>query len=156
MLGIALSAPPVLAALLLEIDSGVVALMGAGYVAHLGMTVWDVAYADGRRTIVPLEQHVHALLEVLPFAALSLVSIAHREQTLALVRLGRGKPRFGFRPKRKPPHNGVLLVAIVTFAITVAAPYTEELLRCIRYERKRAILGPNSPCNHRQIERSEK
>jgi len=132
--GIAAAAVPVLTGLFLEIDAGVVAIMTAGFVGHVAMTVWDVSYADERRRIVPLEQHVHGLLELLPLTALSLVTIAHREQTLALVRLGDASPRFRLRLKRRPIPSSPLIALILTFTVTVALPYAEELIRCHRYE----------------------
>lgn len=154
-IGIAISAVPVLAGLALEIDAGVLALMGIGYVAHAGMTVWDIAYADGRRRIVPFEQHVHAMLELLPFTALSLVAIAHRDQALALVGRGDTRARFALRRKRVPIPTRALVATIVAFAATVALPYVEEFVRCVRYERERAILDANAPREHREIERAE-
>ncbi len=156
VLGVSLTAAPVLAGLLLEIDAGVLALMGAGYVGHVGMTIWDVAYADERREIVPLEQHVHALLELLPFTALSLLALAHRDQASAIVGRGLEPARYAFRSKRRPLPARVLAWTIGTFAAVVALPYAEELLRCVRYERERAILDANAPSEHREIERSEK
>ena len=154
-LGIALTAPAVLAGLVLEINAGVLALMSATFIAHLGMTVWDVAYADGRRTIVPIEQHVHAMLELLPFCALSLLAVAHGDQSRALVRIGYNKPDFAFRFKRKRLPSGIIFAIAVAFTIVVAAPFAEELLRCIRYDRKRAILATDAPCEHGQIENAE-
>ena len=137
VIGIALSAVPVLAGLLLEIDAGTLAIMGTGFVVHAGMTVWDIGYADGRRRIVPLEQHVHALLEVLPFTALSLIVLAHRDQARALFGAGAAPARFALRLKRKPVPAFALAAIIGGFAVTVALPYAEELTRCLRYERNR-------------------
>jgi hypothetical protein len=134
--GIALSAVPVLAGLLLEPDAGVLALMCAGYAAHAGMTVWDVAYASTRRPIEPAEQHVHALLELMPFTALSFVLVAHRKQALALVGRGDAKPRFALRPKREPIPPRALLATVAAFTAFVALPYAEELLRCRRWARE--------------------
>ncbi len=136
--GIALSALPVISGLLLEIDAGVLAVMAAGYVTHAAMTVWDVAYADGRRRIVPSEQHLHAMLELLPFTALSLVTLAHREQALALVGRGDAPARFAWRRKRVPLPRAALTATIVAFTAFVAVPYAEELVRCVRYDRLRS------------------
>lgn len=156
VLGIALTAAPVICGLLLEIDAGVLAIMGAGYVGHLGMAIWDVDYADERRRIVPLEQHVHALLELLPFTAVSLLALAHHAQTRALFGFGREPARFRLRPKRRALSARLLAVTMGAFAAAVAVPYAEELLRCMRYERERAVLGADTPREHREIERSEK
>ena len=155
VLGISISAAPVLAGLLLEIDAGVLALMGAGYLSHLGMTIWDVGYANKRREIVPFEQHLHALLELLPFTALSLIALAHRGQARALARGGGEPARYAFRRKRKPLPGRILAATMGTFAAVVAVPYAEELLRCMRYERERAVFDADAPREHREIERSE-
>lgn len=152
VLGISLTAAPVLAGLLFEIDAGVLTLMCAGYLGHLGITIWDVAYADERREIVPLEQHVHGLLELLPFTALSLLALAHRDQARAIAGHGRKAARYAFRRKRRPLSARVLTLAIGTFAAVVALPYAEELLRCMRYERERAIFDANAPREHREVE----
>ena len=155
VLGISITAAPVLAGLLLEIDAGVLAFMGAGYIGHLGMTIVDVAYADQRRRVVPLEQHLHALLELLPFTALSLLALAHRDQARALAGRGHAVARYAFRRKRRPLSTRVLALVMGTFVSVVALPYAEELLRCMRYERERAILDANAPGEHREVEHSE-
>ena len=155
VLGIALTAAPVLASLLLEIDAGVLGLLGIGYVSHVGMTICDIAYADGRRHIAPLEQHVHGLLELLPFTALSLVALAHRDQARALFGRGSEPARLWPRRKRSPIPGRVLAATVGAFATAVALPYTEELLRCLRYERERTIFYANTPREHREVECSE-
>jgi hypothetical protein len=133
--GISMSAVPVLGGLFLEIDAGVLLAMIAGYVAHAGMTIWDVAYASEKRDVVPTEQHVHGMLELLPFAALSFMLVAYRRQALALVGRGRGeRPRFAFRRKRAPLPGAPVTATIAAFTAFVALPYIEELGRCIRYQ----------------------
>ncbi len=134
--GIGLSALPVLGGLLLEINAGVILAMGAGYVAHLAMTIWDVHYASGRRSVGPLEQHVHGLLEVIPFTALSLVFCTYPEQALALVGRGKARADFRFIPKRVPLPRRSLVLTVVAFVAFVALPFVEELVRCERYERR--------------------
>jgi hypothetical protein len=132
--GISMSAIPVLGGLFLEVDAGVLLAMIAGYVAHAGMTIWDVAYASEKRDVVPTEQHVHGMLELLPFAALSFMLVAYRRQALALV--GRGeRPRFAFRRKRSALPAAPVAATIAAFTACVALPYVEELVRCLRYER---------------------
>jgi hypothetical protein len=133
--GIALSAGPVLGGFFLELDAGVLLAMIAGYAAHAGMTIWDVAYASSRRDVIPAEQHVHGLLEVLPFTALSLVLVANRGQALALVGRGESRARFAFRRKRVPLGRRPVFATLAAFTALVAVPYAEELLRCVRYER---------------------
>jgi hypothetical protein len=132
--GIAMSALPVLAGLFLEVDAGVLLAMIAGYITHAGMTIWDVAYASEKREVTPTEQHVHGMLEFLPFTALSFMLVAHRRQALALV--GRGDEPRRFRPRWKTRRLpiGVSGGIIATFTTFVALPYLEELSRCIRFD----------------------
>ena len=136
--GISMSAIPVLAGLFLDVDAGVLLAMIGGYAAHAGMTVWDVAYASTRREVSPTEQHVHAMLELLPFTALSFMLVAYREQALALIGRGEASARFAFRRKRTALPAGGVAAVIGAFAAFVAIPYAEELVRCVRYERDRA------------------
>jgi hypothetical protein len=147
VVGIALTAAPVLAGLLLEINAGVLAGMVLGYVTHVGMTVWDVAYADGKRPIVPLEQHVHGLLEVLPFCALSLVGCTYHEQALALVGRSDAVADFRIRRKRVPLSRRTLATIVAGFTVCVALPFCEELVRCLRYERQARSSGDASAGN---------
>lgn len=134
-IGISMSAVPVLAGLFLEVDAGVVLAMSAGYAAHAGMTIWDVSYASTKREIEPIEQHVHGMLELLPFVALSFMLVAHRHQALALVGRGTSLPRFRFERKRVPLPKAAIARTIAAFGLFVAIPYVEELVRCYRYER---------------------
>jgi hypothetical protein len=133
--GISMSALPVLAGLFLEVNAGVLLAMIVGYAAHAGMTIWDVEYASSKRDVVPLEQHVHGMLEFLPFTALSFMLVAHREQALALVGRGEERPRFAFRRKRAPLPNRAVAATIGAFTAFVAIPYVEELVRCVRHAR---------------------
>jgi len=141
--GLAISAGPVLCGFFLELDAGVLLAMIAGYAAHAGMTIWDVAHASSRREVIPAEQHVHALLEVLPFTALSFVLVANRGQALALAGRSRERARFTFRRKRVPLGRRPVFATLAAFTIFVAIPYAEELTRCIRYER--AARKPSEP-----------
>jgi hypothetical protein len=133
--GIGMSALPVLSGLFLEINSGVLLLMTFGFVAHIGMTIWDVDYASGLREVTPAEQHVHGMLELLPFTALSLMLVGHREHVLALAGRTGTKPRFAFRRKAKPVPGAAIGATLAAFTLLVAVPYAEELVRCIRYDR---------------------
>jgi hypothetical protein len=67
----------VLAALFLEITSGVILLMAVCLVLHEATAIWDVRYAASRRAITPTEQHVHSVLEMLPLTGLLLVIALH-------------------------------------------------------------------------------
>ena len=42
--------------------------------AHSATAYWDQAYAEPRRRVTPVEQHVHSLLEVSPIMATFLIT----------------------------------------------------------------------------------
>ena len=91
---------PVLAALFLEINAGIILLMIVALVLHQATAMWDVRYAASTREVLPIEQHVHSVLEMLPLAGLLLVIALHWDQFVAL--FGNGDPRFNIALKPDP------------------------------------------------------
>src|SRR3954454_4588100 len=75
---------PVLAALFFEITSGVILVMIAFLILHEATAIWDVRYASAMREILPAEQHVHSVLEMLPLTGLLLVIALHCSALTAL------------------------------------------------------------------------
>jgi hypothetical protein len=98
---------------------------------HGATAYWDQVYAQPRRQVDPLEQHVHSLLEVSPLMAASTLTALHWDQARALA--GKGRPDFGVRFKRRDPPSASarvrLLAAVTAFGIL---PYAEEFWRCWR------------------------
>lgn len=126
---------PVLMALFLEINAMVFAAMLAGAAVH-AVTAWiDVAYATNHRTIRPIEQHMHSLLEVLPLAAVALIASVHWEQFLALFGAGPATPDYSLALKAVPLPAAEIAGLLVAILVLVVAPYAEELVRCARYAR---------------------
>ncbi|RZT31368.1 diguanylate cyclase [Cupriavidus agavae] len=122
---------PVLLALFFEINALLLAAMVAGIAVH-AVTAWiDVRYASRFREIVPFEQHMHSLLEVLPITAFLLVASVHWDQLLALFG-GAGEPDYRLRLKEEPLPASYLAGLMATLLVFVVAPYAEELLRCAR------------------------
>jgi hypothetical protein len=68
----------------LQINALVIALMIGFFLLHQATSIWDMAYADQRRDISPIEQHVHGFLEMLPLVGLLLIVGLHWDQFLAL------------------------------------------------------------------------
>src|SRR4051812_49871526 len=66
-----------LAVLFLEVTAGIFVLLILCVLAHQLTANWDVRYASGTRTVGPTEQHVHGVLENLPFAAVALLAVLH-------------------------------------------------------------------------------
>jgi hypothetical protein len=126
---------PVLAALFLEINAGIILLMIVAFVLHQVTAMWDVHYAAATREVIPLEQHVHSVLEMLPLSGLLLVIAVHWDQFAAL--FGHGHPRFDIALKSKPlPVLYIATVLGLTLLLEVL-PYLEELVRGIRHARSR-------------------
>jgi hypothetical protein len=124
-------AVPVLAALFLEITSGVILVMMAFLVLHEATAIWDVSYASTRREVSPTEQHVHSVLEMLPLTGLLLVIALHWPAFAAL--FGHGTPDFSFRLKPSPLPLTYIVTMLALTALFEVLPYLEELIRGLRY-----------------------
>jgi hypothetical protein len=124
---------PVLLGLFCEVNAGVLATAAGAVGVHSATAYWDQAYAEPRRRVTPIEQHVHSLLEVSPIMATFLLTALHWDQASALAGQGRQPPRFRPRLKRRDPLSAssrvTLLAAIAAFGVL---PYAEEFLRCWR------------------------
>ena len=100
-------APAVLAALFLEINAGVLALIIGSYLAHEGTVAWDIYFTASRRPIPPGEQHTHSYLQGVPFCLASFVVFTHWDQFLSLFGKGSQQPRFDINLKQSalPPRS---------------------------------------------------
>jgi hypothetical protein len=127
--------------LFLEIDAGVIAGMLGSALVHEATVIWDVGYAQPRRTISQAEQHTHSFLEVLPFVGAAFAAFANPQQTRALAGIGRARPRFAFRLNRTPLPFATV-IAVGASALFGIAPYVEEMARCLRVE---PTLAPQPP-----------
>ncbi len=106
--------------------------------AHSATAYWDQTYAEPRRPVTPVEQHLHSLLEVVPLMATGFLTAPHWDQARAL--FGKDKRRFALRPKRHDPlSKGTKAGLIAALAVFGALPYGEELWRC---RRARPTLAP--------------
>jgi hypothetical protein len=97
------------AALFLEINPLVIAVMIAAFFIHEATALWDVSYAASRRYISPIEQHVHSFLEMIPLMAIAFVIVWHWSQFLALPGLGTESASFTLLLKH-PPLSVVYLI----------------------------------------------
>jgi len=122
---------PVLAALLLEINAGIILIMIICLALHQATAMWDVSYANATRQVRPIEQHVHSVLEMLPLMGLLIVIALHWDQFTAL--FGSGQPRFEFKLNPDPlPWTYVMTVLGFTLLFEML-PYLEELFRSLRH-----------------------
>ncbi|MEU0108438.1 diguanylate cyclase [Streptomyces sp. NPDC006251] len=124
---------PVTLGLLCEVNAGVLATSAGALGAHSATAAWDVRYADQRRRIAPIEQHIHSVLEVVPLMATSLLAVLHWDQARALVGQDSHRPDFRLRLKRRDPLSARARAGLLgAFVLCGALPYAEEMWRCWR------------------------
>lgn len=124
---------PVLAALLLEINSGVILLMIVCLVLHQATAMWDVSYANETREVKPIEQHVHSVLEMVPLTGLLMVAALHWDAVRGL--FGSGPASFALTWKRDPLPVTYIVTMLGLVLLFEVLPYVEELLRGVRARR---------------------
>jgi hypothetical protein len=83
---------PPLAAIFLEINALIIAVMIGCLLLHEATAIWDVSYAYRTREVRPIEQHIHSFLEMLPLMGLLVIVILHWGQFLALFGVGVERP----------------------------------------------------------------
>jgi hypothetical protein len=123
---------PILAAMFLEINAMIIVVMIAAFFAHEATALWDVSYATTARTVSPIEQHVHSLLEVIPLLAICCVVSLHWGQFLALFGCGAETAIlvFAWKPWTLPIWYVATIMSIVL--LFELLPYVEEFVRCSR------------------------
>jgi hypothetical protein len=67
----------VLLGLFCEVNAAVLASAYGAVAAHSATAYWDQAYAEDRRRVSTVEQHVHSLLGVSPLTAALLLTALH-------------------------------------------------------------------------------
>lgn len=143
LLMLAEAAPVALAPLLFEINAGGLLLMTGAFAAHEATAAWDVRMTAPRRLIETTEQHIHSVLEMMPFSVTSLYVASHWDK----LRANLGHPRAAdFRLRLQQPHASVAQVAGLVFAITLFdfLPHAEELWRCW-IAKQNGLTGRDSP-----------
>ncbi|MFG2000601.1 hypothetical protein ACGFNU_15800 [Spirillospora sp. NPDC048911] len=125
------SGMPIILGLFCEVNAGVLAASSLSAVTHTATGYWDIAYADQRRRVTPLEQLMHAGLASMPVAITAALAILHWDQAQSLIRRGPVQPDFRLRLRRPAlatqRTRGVVLSAIV---LGFVLPYGEEIWRC--------------------------
>jgi hypothetical protein len=137
LLMLAILAPATLAALLLEINAGVLAWLLLACGLHELVFWWDLGYASRRRTIPPIEQWVHSVQFATPWVGFAGLALIHLEQASALLGLA-GAPAadWTIRAKGAPLPPDYVAVVLVAGAALVCLPFMEELWRCLRVRRQ--------------------
>jgi hypothetical protein len=123
---------PVALGLFCEVNPGVLATCAGALAVHGATAYWDVSYAEERRRVTPLEQHIHSLLEVVPLMATGFLTVLYWDQARALVGKD-GRPDFRIRLKRRDPlSRRTRLALLAAMGVFGALPYAEEMVRCLR------------------------
>jgi hypothetical protein len=113
-----------LAAMLLQVNLGLLALLAALFLLHEFTTWLELRFVSPRREIRPVEQMVHSFMELLPLAAV-----------LLLVTLLQDGPEWSLRLKDDPLPAGYLAGACAAIALFNLVPLLEEAWRCRRAAR---------------------
>lgn len=126
---------PLLLALFFEINALIIATMIGGLVLHQATAMWDVRWANATRTVPPIEQHVHSVLEMAPIMVFAGLAILNWPAVLDLID-GRFCLTLALKEQPLPvPYLTALMLAVVAMGMV---PYGEELLRCLRAGRFRS------------------
>lgn len=120
---------PLLAAIFLEVNALVIAVMVGAFFLHEATALWDVSYAVTARYVSPIEQHVHSFLEMIPLMAILLILSRHWGQFLALFGFGSEPARFDILWKGEPLPTAYIIVVLCIALLFNLLPYLEELRR---------------------------
>lgn len=126
---------PLLLALFLEINALIIVAMIVGLILHQATAIWDVRWANATRTIPPVEQHVHGVLEMAPVMVFAGLAILHWPAVLDLIE---GRLSLSLVLKEQPLPIAYLVALMVAVVAMGMVPYAEELLRCLRAGRSRS------------------
>lgn len=98
------------------------AVVGAAGVLHTALSYLDVRFTERRRYISPLEQHVHAVLDVIPLVSIALWVVL--EWSVA--------NDWGVHLRSPMLETAEIVAILASVLILAAAPVFEELWRTIR------------------------
>ena len=130
---------PLLAAMFLEVNALVIAVMIVAFFVHEGTAMWDVRYATTARTVGPIEQHVHSFLEMIPLMGLVIVVALHWGQFLALFGAGSETARFDLTWKHQQLPVAYIAVVMIVIVLFELLPYLEEFFRGLRANSGRLV-----------------
>ncbi|MBZ9761178.1 diguanylate cyclase [Mesorhizobium sp. CA8] len=130
---------PLLAAMFLEIDALIIAVMMIAFLIHEATAIWDVRYATTARTVTPIEQHVHSFLEMIPLMGLVGVVSLHWGQFLALFGFGPESARFELAWKQQQLPVAYIAAVMTTILLFELLPYLEEFFRGLRTNAGRLV-----------------
>jgi hypothetical protein len=127
---------PVLIVLFLELNLLALALLVAAAVAHTITAYWDVRYASQRRTILPLEQVVHAFMFTLPLFVTAVLVIMHWPAVHTSTGLSAGD--WALRLRDPPWDTHVVVTVLVASFVFGVVPTLAEYWQVRSAARSRA------------------
>lgn len=84
---------------------------------HVALAYLDTAWADGKRRITPLEQHIHSILDISPWV-FTLGVVAHAVP--------------GWQPAWQPRSVATWLALVLPAVVLVVLPWLYELALCMK------------------------
>jgi hypothetical protein len=121
-------------ALFFTVNALVIAFLIVLIAVHAATVQVDLRLAMRTRTITPIEQQVHSVLDMMPVAATMMLAIMHWAQAQALFGFGDEAASFALTLKEPPGWNELAWPA-AGFLVFGIAPYAEELWRGWRARR---------------------
>jgi hypothetical protein len=115
-----------LAVAFLEINGGLLAIVGAVFVVHEATVYRDLDYSSLQRDVAPFEQMVHSFLELLPLVSLALLAVIAWPQAAD----------FSVRLRAEPFPRTYLLAAAGASVLFNALPLLQETWSCVRARRR--------------------
>lgn len=116
---------PVMLLLTFEVTALTFTLMLLSLLGHQAVALWDTSYSQPRRFISPIEQQVHAFLELVPLFALTIVAVLEWEALRA--------PEWRLTPQVEPVEHAPLVWLALAAGLVLIF---EEWWRCRRAARQ--------------------
>ena len=123
---------PVLIVLFLDLNLLTLSLLVAAAVAHTITSYWDIRYASQRRTILPLEQVVHAFMLTLPIFVTTLLLIMRWSTVQAPTAPGVGTGAWELQWRDPPWEPGVIVTVLVASFLFGMLPALAEYWQVTR------------------------
>ena len=124
-----------LAALLLEINGGVLVLFAMLFCLHEVTTWFELRFVQPLRHITPTEQMVHSFMEIIPLAGLVMLGALHPQQLTSL--FSSAPTDWQLQLKAEPLPATYLVLAVGGVFLLNLLPLMEEAYRCWRVRASR-------------------
>jgi hypothetical protein len=125
---------PILAALFLRVNAAFFLLSGIALLIHQITVYIDLKYSYSRRPILPVEQMIHGVQEVLPLTGVLMLAGLYWGQFMALFGVGSEPADLAIVAKDDPlPLWYTLIASAAGFGVTML--FIEEWVRCVRFKK---------------------